>query len=338
MKKITLTLLAASFLCGSVIGQRISTMTIAGQTSLVPFAAFNPTNNSETAGDGQIVYPATADLSNVGVTLNFGTEATLDAPVTLPTDWTSTVTGIKLTSTVSPFNWAKYNITVKKIIPATLPLQIKTGTGNFDSNSWTNQTVGWAGACISVGQTNIQFGSANRSFVVAFTDSPDELIYTIKALNWTTSVNVFDVEGSADGVKWETIVKYDGTTTIEATTAAKIKLDPAIRYIRWIYSARGAKVNVSLENITVTKSTASSTFTPEELLVKVFVRPESNEIQLNGSDLVSDISLYDLTGNLLFSQKNPGASVSIPTLRAGIYVSKLTLTSGKNFSTKIAKK
>ena len=49
--------------------QRITQMTIEGKPSSVPFAAFNPTNNSTTVkGDGQIVFPPGTDLSNVNVT------------------------------------------------------------------------------------------------------------------------------------------------------------------------------------------------------------------------------------------------------------------------------
>jgi hypothetical protein len=339
MKKITFLLIVLSFVA-SISAQRISGLTIEGLTSLVPFAAFNPTNNSETVpGDGQIIYPDGTDFSNVNVSLNYGTEATLDAPVPWPTNWTNTVTGIKITSTVSPYNWALYGITLKKIKPAALPFEIKTGTGNFDSNSWTTETVGWAGACIDKGQSVIRFGSSKRSFMVAFTGTPDSLIYTIKflATPWNTA-NVFDIDGSADGITWTSIMQYNATNPMplsSPTVITRLKISPQYRYIRWVYTTRSA-TNVSLENILVTKDASSSVLSPQEQGVRLYATTNQS-VRIENSEEVKSLRVYNISGALVLEEMNPSAVVSTNGLVSGVYLGEMILKSGNIVTKKFFK-
>lgn len=343
MKKITLLLL---FIVATVSlsAQRISALTIEGVPSCVPFASFTPTNNSLTVpGDGQIIYPDGTDLSNVNVSVSYGTEATLDAPVPWPTDWTNTITGVKITSTVSPFNWALYNITLKKIKPAALPLEIKTGTGNFDSNSWTTSTVGWAGACIDKTQTLIRLGSAKRSFMVAFSNAPDSLIYTIKALGtWAGSNNIFDVDGSVDGISWTSIVQYNATTPMPPSSPAviaRLKIASEYRFIRWIYTTRNAapgNFNVSLENIMVTKDTSTGVMTPMEQGVKIF-SAGNNTLHLDNADQVKSLKVYHVSGAKVLDVTYPSTDINVNSLVPGVYISEIGLKSGNVVTTKFFK-
>lgn len=336
MKKTTL-LLFFVVMSVALPAQRISSLTIEGVPSCVPFAAFNPTNNDvNKPGDGQIIYPDGTDFSNVNVTLNYGTEATLDAPTPWPTDWTNTVTGIKLTSTVSPFNWALYNITLKKIKPGTLPLEIKTGTGNFDSDSWTTSTVGWAGACIDKSQSVIRFGSSKRSFMVAFDSAPDSLIYTIKFLTtaWNTS-NIFDVDGSSDGVNWTSIVQYNATNPMplsSPTVITKLKIASSYRFIRWVYTNRAA-TNVSLENIMVTKSSETSVLSPAEQGVKLYTSG-TNSLRLDNSEEVKVLRVYNISGTLVLEKVNPAQKITYNELPSGVYLGEMRLNSGNVIKTK----
>jgi hypothetical protein len=340
MKKTTL-LLSLLVIAVTLCAQRISTLTIEGVPSCVPFASFNPTNNSLTLpGDGQIIYPDGTDFSNVNVSVSYGTEATLDAPVPWPTDWTNTITGVKITSTVSPYNWALYNITLKKIKPATLPLEIKTGSGNFDSNSWTTSTVGWAGACIEKSQTLIRFGSTKRSFMVAFNSAPDSLIYTIKFLTtaWSTS-NVFDIDGSTDGITWTSIIQYNATTPMplsSPTVVTRLKIAPEYRYVRWIYTTRVVTANVSLENILVTKDTSTSVLSPEEQGVRLY--PATNQsLRIENSEEVKSLRVYNISGALVLEEMNPSAVVSTNRLASGVYLGEMRLKSGNIVTNKFLK-
>lgn len=339
MKKITLLLL---FIVATVSlsAQRISALTIEGVPSCVPFSAFNPTNNSETVlGDGQIIYPDGTDFSNINVSLNVGTDSYVESPNPLPTDWSSTITGIKVTKN-DLSSWAKYNVTLKKIKSAALPLEIKTGAGNFDSNSWTSSTVGWAGACIDKSQTLIRLGSAKRSFMVAFSSAPDSLIYTIKYLSspWPTN-NVFDVDGSTDGINWTSIVQYNATNAMPLTSPAvvtKLKISSAYRYIRWIYTTRGTSANVSLENILVTKDTSTGMLTPEEQGVRIF-NAGNNSLHLENADQVKSLKVYHVSGALVLDEKHPSADININPLVPGVYIGEISLKSGNVISTKFFK-
>ncbi len=334
MKKTTL-FLSFLLITAAISAQRISNLTIEGKPSCVPFAAFNPTNNSLTVpGDGQIIYTDGTDLSNVNVTLSYGTEATLDAPTPWPTNWTNTVKGIKLTSTVSPFNWALYDVTLKKIKPATLPLEIKTGAGNFDSNSWTAATTGWAGACIDKGQTVVRFGSANRSFMVAFNSAPDSLICQMNALGtWAGSNNVFDIDGSADGVTWTSIKQYNATNIMPQSSPKVIegiKLNnSAYRYIRWIYTTRNAapgNFNVSLENIRVTEGT-SGVLSLAEQGVKLY-SAGSQSLRLENFEEVKSVRIYSISGALVSEEMNPSSTIAFREHDKGVYLAEIRFNSG----------
>lgn len=339
MKKLT-SLLVLMVVTISLSAQRISALTIDGIPSCVPFAAFNPTNNSETVlGDGQIIYPDGTDLSNVNVALNVGTDAFVESPNPLPTDWSSTVTGIKVTKT-DLSAWAKYSIILKKIKPASLPLEIKTGTGNFDSNSWTTSTVGWAGACIDKSQTLIRLGSAKRSFMVAFNSAPDSLVYTIKYLStpWSTS-NVFDVDGSADGINWTSIVQYNATNAMPLTSPAvitKLKISSQYRFVRWIYTTRVATANVSLENILVTKDTSTSVLSPREQGVRLY-NAGGNNLRLENQNEVESLRIYNLSGTLVLEQKKPASLISVQNLVSGIYLADIRLKSGNVVTNKFVR-
>lgn len=339
MKKLT-SLLVLMVITISLSAQRISALTIDGIPSCVPFAAFNPTNNSETVlGDGQIIYPDGTDLSNVNVALNVGTDAFVESPNPLPTDWSSTVTGIKVTKT-DLSAWAKYNIILKKIKSASLPLEIKTGSGNFSSDSWTTSTVGWAGACIDKSQTLIRLGSAKRSFMVAFNSAPDSLIYTIKYLStpWSTS-NVFDVDGSADGINWTSIVQYNATNAMPLTSPAvvtKVKIPSQYRFVRWIYTTRVATANVSIENILVTKDTSTSVLSLREQGVRLY-NAGGNNLRLENQNEVESLRIYNLSGTLVLEQKNPVSLISAQNLVSGIYLADIRLKSGNVITNKFVR-
>ncbi len=340
MKKITLFLMIA-FVAVSVSAQRISNLTIEGHTALTPFGAFNPTNNNASKpGDGQIVYASSVDLSNVNVTINVGADASVVEPSPLPTNWTSTVTGIKVEKD-DKTAWANYDITIKKVLPAELPLEIKTGAGNFDSNSWTAATVGWAGAAIDKNQNVVRFGSAKRAFVVAFSDVPDSLYYTIKALgDWDGSNNVFDVEGSADGLTWETIKQYNETEIMPGSSPAvraELQINGKFRFVRWIYTTRNSGAgafNVAMENILVTKGEESGFKNQYANSVKLY--PVSNNVlRLESAFDVKSVRLINLVGAAVFSTNNPQETIHINSLPQGIYVGEITLQNGDVVGKKI---
>lgn len=338
MKRLS-TLMLVMLVVLTASAQRISGLEIEGVTALTKFGAFNPgNNNASKPGDGQIVVMPGTDLSNVNVTFNVGTDASVVEPNPLPTDWSSTVSGIKVEKDDGT-TWALYDITIKPIVPTTLPFEIITGNdGNFDSNSWTHETVGWAGVAIDKGHTNIRFGGPNRSFVIAFTDTPEFLYYTLKFLATETPDGVvFDVDASADGVEWNSIQQYNDDNRMPGSSPAvemEIELDPDVRFLRWTYTTRPSG-NVALENVFISKGVGTSVkdIIPREL--KPFY--SNNKLNFRSTDEISTLSVFDLTGRVRFETSNVQAQNDISALQSGIYVTKVTLKNGTTFATKFVK-
>lgn len=331
MKKTTLIMAFLTLAIASQ-SQRISDLTVQGITPSAPFSAFTPTNNSETVlGEGEMIFTNDVDLSNINVSLNVGTNAYVESPTTLPTDWSSVVSGIKVTLN-DQSAWAKYKINLKKIKPASLPLEIKTGPGNFNPTSWTTETLGWASVCIEKNFELIRFNSGKRSFMVAFNSAPDSLYYTIKYLTTSFPVDgsvIFDVDGSSDGVNWTSINQYNATNPMPLSSPvvrAGLKISPQYRYVRWIYTKRD-KANINIENILVTKDSSTGFTNNITDRIKLYSLGNGN-LRLAGSDDVETVKLYNVAGVLLFEKKNPSSVMQIDNLTSGIIVSKITLKDG----------
>ncbi len=317
----TITFLFFMTIAIAVSATRIHNVTVAGKTPSVPFTRFTATNNSETAiGDVQSIFPANTDLSNVNVTFLLDPGNVVSEPNPFPTDWSSTATVIKVMNTVG--TWAKHKITLKVLKPAPLPIEIKTGPGgNFFSSYWTPDTIGWAGACIDNNSEYIRFGGFGKaSFVVAFTDIPDSLIYTLKVLHteWHTN-NIFDVDGSTDGINWTSIKRYDATVAMPTASPAiivRLKIAPEYRYVRWHYTNRAAS-NVLLENITVTKLTPTISLTSGN-------NPASAEATLEMTPVVFTYSDVADDANVLSDWYTDNTYVSTTTAPSGLSISKNT--------------
>lgn len=345
MKNFTLFTVLMLFAFSTTFAQRISDLTVEGETALTPFGAFNPKNNGKRTGTGEIIYKHTTDLSNVNVTLNVGSAAKVTEPSPWPTNWSSTVSGIKVSSTENA-NWADYNITIKKIKPAPLPLIINTGSdGDFNSDSWTPETLGWAGAAIDKGKNVIRFGSANRSFVVAFNESPDKIKFVMKSLgDWNAEVeNIFDVEASPDGKNWTTVIKYSKTELMPPAsppTEREFQLAPEDRFVRWIYSVRdkasGGGFNVLLEDIAVTKL-VSSIDKERKMEIGVTFISTKNILMFKDNTPIKSLSIYTTSGTTVCQYNNPGKAVSIPVIPKGVYLLKMNLKNGGVMTEKLIK-
>ncbi len=140
---------------GNLVAQRLNSLSVQGVTPLTPYGSTTPTNNIITArGLAEIVYPSSADFSNVNVAFGAGSTSSVscyDYSVTpavsmaTPTNWSNSaaspfivrVTGGGAIST----DWAEYNVKLKKLIASSLPMTITTGSANF-AESWTPSTIG----------------------------------------------------------------------------------------------------------------------------------------------------------------------------------------------------
>jgi len=85
---------------------------------------------------------------------------------------------------------------------------------------------------------------------------------------------------------------------------------------------------------------AGSPLSTDEWLVKkvqVSPNPTSGNIRINASSKISEINIYDLTGNLVFSQKSKADNqeINVSSLSDGTYFMQLKTTKNELISTKI---
>jgi hypothetical protein len=346
MKKIFLFLFAVTFTTVQGFAQRIGSFSLYDNTtsstlvSLVPFAAFNPTNNSTTAtGDGQIVYAGTVNLTNATATIGCGTQATVTAPSPLPADWSATVTGIKVQDdgTVDT-NWALYSITAKKITPASLPLTINTGSSSsLNTANWTSESCpGWAAVCTDKTTTNLfKLGSAGRSVVLAFTNNPDTLRYTLNYSSgtWAGSTNVLDIDGSADGINWTSIRQSTGTTNVLTTTATVFidKISKTYRFVRFIFSVRNT-CNLNIQNIYVSKNSDQGIPTGisnvKSLKASIYPNPVGEMLNISSEETISKVEIFSQLGQLVLSSAN-AQHINVSQLSKGVYLAHIKSEGGE---------
>lgn len=330
MKKVFL-LSMAFMTVVSLFGQRISSFSIEGITSCGPSSAFNPSNNSETTiGDLQIVFPAGTDLSNVTPVFDCGTNASV-VTTPIPTDFTSPVKKLKVEMS-DHSSWALYDITCKVIKPVALPFSVFMTSPTTSSDSWTTSTEGWAAARIDKGQTIARFGGAKANLIVAFSDRPDSLYYSINAAGTLEATSIFDVEESADGINWTILEKFDANNAMPigaatpAEKAKKCKLKSTTRYIRWFFNTR-TSVNVTVQNISVTKSDETGITNIFAASTKVFV--QNGSLNIVSNEIITGLEIFALNGQLLAKIDNPASQVNIADLLAGCYIVKLKNATGQ---------
>lgn len=349
MKKILLSVFIVASLALNCTAQRISSFSLYDNTTsstlvpLVPFASFTPTNNSTTTpGDGQIVYLNTVNLTNANATIGCGTTASVVAPLPLPTDWSTTVSNIKIQDdgTVDT-NWSLYNIVAKKITPASLPLTINTGT-NFNSANWTSESCpGWAAVCSDKTTTTyFKLGSAGRSLVLAFTNNPDTLKYTLNYSSgtWQGSTNVFDVDGSVDGVSWTSIHRFDGTNYLNSTgTVYTERINKSYRFVRFFFTTRNT-CNAIVQTIYVSKNQDQTTevLSHKALNVQLYPNPVGEMLNISVDEDISEVKLYSNLGQLVLSSIN-NKQINVSQLPKGVYVASIKTAGSKTTSVRFVK-
>lgn len=336
MKKI-FTLIAATMLVASAAqAQRITNLEVKeGETTVSPltkFAAFKPENTAAKAGGLEMVFLPNQSFANLTVTPTLSANTVLKNPTAMPTDYTTNQL-IEIEST-DPAGVAFYNIIFKNIKPIALPV-----TYNF--SEWTKDTEGWAGACVEASGENVKVGSTNRNFVLAFSDAPETLNYSIfvAAATWDAG-NVFDIDASTDGITWTNIKKYDATNVMPlsgATIAEKeqtLALNANVKYVRFNYTIRIAG-NVTVSKISVTKGEGTSITNNTSAKASAFVANGAKELSIVNAEEVAKVELFNVAGQNALVKVQPANTVSLNTLANGIYLVRLTLVDGSVATTKV---
>lgn len=341
MKKTITTIILATAILGVTQGQRIGSFSLAEVTALGPSASFTPTNNTTTAGDLQIVYSPTADLSNVTAVITCGSSIVDQS--TVPTNFENPVKGIKLTDATDPNNpkWALYDVTCKKVQPTTLPFTLEM-TANM-AESWTTSTKGWAAACIQKKQTETRFGNPKSNLITHFSDIPKLLQYTINASTEAFDDGaVFDIEESANGSDWTVVVSYtkDNMPGSKALPADKVKeneLKVSSRYVRFCYTLRPGKSNVTISTLTITKDTQSAIETLSSDAVQLYPIPAASILNITAPQAIKSVALYNTTGQLVLRSMAVESQLSIEGIANGYYNALITLEDGSQVSKAIIK-
>ena len=274
------------------------------------------------AGIIDILVPEDFNVSNVTIDYELDENATL-ATDPLPVDFT-TAQKIKTTNTtVDPVTTKEWTVTLKKVKKAPLPLSLDFSDPSLNTADWNEDVVGWAPAAIDGNQASvIRYGNHTTTFIVAFSDAPTKITYSLNIVGATNVFGdaLFVVYASADGETWTAIRTFDNSNPIlNSATEYSNDLAADIRYVKWVYHTR--VVNTNLNKITVTKLEGSGILMPEEQANTVYLTDAN--LHISNPELVKEISLYNISGSLVFSQEKPMANVSVPNLSNGVYFAKI---------------
>lgn len=314
---------------------RINGFEIEGATAMGPFVQLTPTNNDESVpGTIHVIYTPDVDLTDVTPTLTLSSSTT-SVVGDMPTDWSNTQ-NIQVANSEYA-SW--YNVTCKNIIPAALPMTIDLSAGEDNSSfalSWTPETEGWAGACMRENSGDqVRFGTQGAHFIVAFTDEPDSIYYSINYGATTVAEGtVVDVEESKDGETWTSLVQFTDTTIpdskADSIKAQQHKLLSDTRYVRWMFTTR-AEGTVSLTgSVAVTKVDDSSGManTTNAVEVKLSPVPAVDVLNIAAPQAVASVAICNIAGQTVASYSNVGTQVSVSNLASGSYLAIVTLADG----------
>lgn len=144
----------------------------------------------------------------------------------------------------------EWEIRVKKLTPAPLPLNLKFS--NNVPSVWTPETKGWvtAGTDESKPMT-VRFGNYGVSFITAFEGEAKEVSFDLALVGKAEDKfdGKFEVLTSADGLNWTPIEGFNAQLTKNSTFTCPLSSNA--RYIKWTYVERADKQNVNLNNIVV---------------------------------------------------------------------------------------
>jgi len=143
-------------------------------------------------------------------------------------------------------------ITVKKLIPASVPFELVFSDKN--PSTWTPVTIGWAGIGIDAAKsTVIRFGNSGVSFWVALKEAATKVNYQLEMVSKEKIAfsGDFVVEASTDGRIWDTLAEFNESNPFPSNGSNSQTISKDIRFIRWSYLTRN-KLNLNLNNIYVT--------------------------------------------------------------------------------------
>lgn len=138
--------------------------------------------------------------------------------------------------------------------PQALPYELPSGSGRSaltSANGWTTSSIG---TDYSDNVTKIKFDKQGSFATLAISSSPDSLYFYLKG-NGLAGSYKYDVQESADGSTWTSIVSL--SSLAGSNTQYRSKLLSSTRYIKWVYTTKDTG-NVGMGTIKVTKVSGPS--------------------------------------------------------------------------------
>lgn len=210
------------------------------QTKL--FLGDEDTYTVETIGDGV--------LSVISKDANVATATLKGNKVIIKTDKnvgsTDIIFNLDETDKYSKAQPKSYTLNVVKVTPASLDFTFNDGRDDIKESEGT--THNGLGTDYKDDDTKLKFDGTGDYLIIAFSDEPGELSYSIK--NNSFSGGQFDVMESADN-KTYTIAKSHKEIT--GTDKVSVALKSSSRFVKFVYTSKSSG-NVGLGNIKITKA------------------------------------------------------------------------------------
>lgn len=152
----------------------------------------------------------------------------------------------------------------------------------------------------------LKFNTQGDLLIAAFSSAPGALKYDVKK-NGSSEDLIFTVEGSSDGQTWKEIETLSGSDFDNAETINVDiqQIDQAFRYIRWIYTKKGASTNIGLGNIQILPLSTDPilNLTPEKTTLPAVASnggSASAKIRIFGKNLTEEVSASFIKGSEKF--------------------------------------
>lgn len=262
-------------------------------------------------------------------------------PAILPTDF-STPQHVTFAKETNVNVWTIY---VRSIKPAALPLELSFNDNN--KAEWSESTEGWAPAGISSSASRLgtlAFDGSKTGVVFAFTDEASTLQYDLcinAASTQLPSDAVFEILTSDESAaNWTVIKRYDAENQIPSSDAESIThqldLTPEVRYVKFVYTNRGATggKNLNLNNIRISGMTSSVGELQQNAKLVCYITA-SGEIVT--SQEVRQIELYNLLGKRIAAYSPSTSSFLLPANLKGLILLKVTLNDGTSVTQKYSR-
>lgn len=192
----------------------------------------------------------------------------------------------------------------------------------------------------------LKFDSTGDYLILQLNERPGVLSFSIKGNGFSQgSTSTFKVQTSADGVNYDDLATY---TSLESSAETKEfnSLAETVRYIKWIYTEKGATSggNVALGNITLaayTPPVPTITVSPTSLPVAAESVPDGSfaityeNMTINdASDF--DIEFYDDKGVALSGGDVPDWLLIVVEESSGDYIASYTIDDNASYDSRSA--